>query len=137
MVDYAVRGDGRHIVTDDLTYAEQVAMTMDNAIVMDMTKVRNVFIGGQESRFEVIRPFLSSRWGRGWLADGAGSIPEPFPDRDGTQLAHDFIEHQNGVGGIGPLADEFEAIGARWFWRTTLDTNNLVGIMMEARGYGG
>src|SRR5690606_25592869 len=32
-------------------------------------------------------------------------------------IAHDLIEHVNGVGEIGDIADELEALGACWFVR--------------------
>jgi hypothetical protein len=35
-------------------------------------------------------------------------------DRDGTLVAHDLLEHQNGVHAIGPIDDELEALGGVW-----------------------
>lgn len=34
--------------------------------------------------------------------------------RDGVNIAHDLLEHQNGPENIGPVWDELEAIGAIW-----------------------
>lgn len=38
-------------------------------------------------------------------------------DRDGTLLAHDIVEHQNGRANMGPVWDELEALGAIWYVR--------------------
>lgn len=38
-------------------------------------------------------------------------------DRDGTLTAHDVLEHQNGVAGMGPVWDELEALGGVWYVR--------------------
>ncbi len=35
-------------------------------------------------------------------------------DRDGFMVAHDILEHQNGIKAIGPIDDELEAIGGIW-----------------------
>lgn len=35
----------------------------------------------------------------------------------GLQIAHDLVEHVNGVGEIGGIGDELEALGAMWFVR--------------------
>jgi len=41
----------------------------------------------------------------------------PTVDTDGIQIAHDLIEHQNGVRAIGSVHDELQALGAIWFVR--------------------
>lgn len=38
-------------------------------------------------------------------------------DRDGLSIAHDIIEHQNGLEHMGPVWDELEALGAIWYTR--------------------
>lgn len=38
-------------------------------------------------------------------------------DYDGTFIAHDLIEHQNGIEQIGLMEDELEAEGATWYVR--------------------
>lgn len=38
-------------------------------------------------------------------------------DNDGTLLAHDILEHQNGLKSIGSVGDEIEALGGVWFVR--------------------
>jgi hypothetical protein len=38
-------------------------------------------------------------------------------DTSGLLLAHDLIEHQNGLDSIGSVWDELEALGAVWFTR--------------------
>lgn len=35
-------------------------------------------------------------------------------DRDGMMIAHDILEHQNGIAKIGPVDDELEALGGVW-----------------------
>lgn len=35
-------------------------------------------------------------------------------DRSGDTIAHDLLEHQNGVANMGPVWDELEALGAIW-----------------------
>ena len=39
---------------------------------------------------------------------------------EGLIIAHDLIEHQNGIAAIGPIDDEMEALGAIWFVRGCL-----------------
>ena len=36
---------------------------------------------------------------------------------DGYILAHDLLDHQNGISGIGSIADEMQAFGGMWFSR--------------------
>ena len=36
---------------------------------------------------------------------------------DGLLIAHDILEHQNGVGAIGTIDDELEALGGIWYVR--------------------
>lgn len=45
---------------------------------------------------------------------GHTSHPEILADTEGTLIAHDLLEHQNGLDAIGCVADELEAIGAIW-----------------------
>lgn len=35
-------------------------------------------------------------------------------DRDGSSIAHDILEHQNGAKNMGPIWDELEACGGVW-----------------------
>lgn len=35
-------------------------------------------------------------------------------DREGGLIAHDLLEHQNGIAAIGPVWDELEALGGVW-----------------------
>lgn len=39
------------------------------------------------------------------------------PAAEGLQVAHDLIEHVNGLDAIGDICDELEALGAIWFVR--------------------
>lgn len=39
------------------------------------------------------------------------------PATEGLQIAHDLIEHVNGLDAIGDICDELEALGAIWFVR--------------------
>lgn len=36
---------------------------------------------------------------------------------DGSLIAHDILEHQNGIHNIGSIADELEALGGLWYVR--------------------
>jgi hypothetical protein len=40
--------------------------------------------------------------------------PSILSDSDGSLIAHDLVEHQNGINAIGCIADELQAIGAIW-----------------------
>ncbi len=40
--------------------------------------------------------------------------PEIYSDNKGSLIAHDIVEHQNGMAAIGGIDDELEAIGALW-----------------------
>ena len=42
---------------------------------------------------------------------------KPVVDLDGTGIAHDLIEHVNGLSAIGGVGDELEALGAMWYTR--------------------
>jgi hypothetical protein len=41
-------------------------------------------------------------------------MEEFMADREGTLIAHDILEHQNGAGEIGSVWDELEALGGLW-----------------------
>lgn len=49
--------------------------------------------------------------------------------RDGSVIAHDLLEHQNGVSNIGPVWDEMEALGGIWYCR------GQWGDLMNGRSY--
>lgn len=62
------------------------------------------------------------------VKDGAGTLgliaqgmkvmaDEPMASNDGALIAHDLIEHINGLKAIGSIDDELEALGAVWFVR--------------------
>lgn len=53
--------------------------------------------------------------GLGFL--GYTSHPELYADREGGLIAHDIVEHQNGIRNIGSPQDELEAMGGYWFAR--------------------
>lgn len=55
--------------------------------------------------------------GCGLLIAGMRRDETVNPARDGLQIAHDLVEHVNGVGEIGSIDDELEALGAIWFVR--------------------
>lgn len=46
----------------------------------------------------------------GFMADRGG-------ERDVSLIAHDIVEHQNGIRSIGPIWDELEAMGGIWHAR--------------------
>lgn len=54
----------------------------------------------------------------GLMVDGL-SVPdgEAFAAMSGLLIAHDLLEHQNGVEQIGTIDDELEALGGVWFVR--------------------
>lgn len=53
----------------------------------------------------------------GFVFKGAGEYDGLMADRDGTLIAHDILEHQNGVSNIGSIRDEMEAMGGIWHVR--------------------
>jgi hypothetical protein len=51
----------------------------------------------------------------GFILDGTSlDADDMMADREGTLLAHDLLEHQNGPREIGSVWDELEALGAIW-----------------------
>lgn len=53
----------------------------------------------------------------GLIIKGTPQVEGMAADRDGILLAHDLLEHVNGVKNIGQVWDELEALGALWFVR--------------------
>lgn len=53
----------------------------------------------------------------GLVVDGMSTGNETDACTDGRLLAHDLIEHVNGVQAIGSIDDELEALGAIWYVR--------------------
>lgn len=53
----------------------------------------------------------------GLLIKGAPRYDGMMCDRNGSMIAHDLIEHQNGYSAIGPIDDELEALGGIWHAR--------------------
>lgn len=53
----------------------------------------------------------------GLVADGLAVEGMPSVATEGLQIAHDLIEHQNGIAAIGGIDDELEALGALWYVR--------------------
>jgi len=47
-------------------------------------------------------------------------IDAPMVAVTGSTIAHDIIEHQNGLRAIGSIGDELEALGGLWFCRGQL-----------------
>lgn len=50
----------------------------------------------------------------GLVVKGTPMFEGMMADRGGEMIAHDLLEHQNGVKAIGPLDDELEALGGIW-----------------------
>ena len=48
---------------------------------------------------------------------GMPMISYPMAAGEGLLIAHDILEHQNGVKSIGSIGDELEALGGIWFVR--------------------
>lgn len=55
--------------------------------------------------------------GCGLVIEGMRPDVTVNPAQDGLTLAHDLVEHVNGVWEIGTIDDELEALGAIWFVR--------------------
>lgn len=53
----------------------------------------------------------------GLIVKGVKMIETPMVTREGFLIAHDLLEHQNGISAIGSVGDELEAVGAGWFTR--------------------
>lgn len=53
----------------------------------------------------------------GLIIKGTRQYEGMMAARDGLLIAHDLIEHQNGVANIGRVWDELEALGAIWYCR--------------------
>lgn len=50
----------------------------------------------------------------GLVVKGTPMSEGMMADRTGDLIAHDLLEHQNGVKAIGPIDDELEALGGIW-----------------------
>lgn len=53
----------------------------------------------------------------GLLVEGVRLLEMPMVATRGLIIAHDLLEHQNGLGAIGSIDDELEALGGVWFVR--------------------
>mgnify|MGYP001041463356 CR=1 FL=1 len=54
----------------------------------------------------------------GYIVDGLHVLSEGHMVAvSGETIAHDLLEHQNGIGAIGSIDDELEALGGVWFIR--------------------
>jgi len=53
----------------------------------------------------------------GFALDGVNPDLEISVASEGLLVAHDLIEHQNGLQAIGPIDDEMQALGGVWFVR--------------------
>lgn len=56
----------------------------------------------------------------GLIVDGMKLIDTPMVSNEGFMIAHDLLEHQNGIRAIGSVGDEVEAMGGCWFIRGQL-----------------
>lgn len=50
----------------------------------------------------------------GLVIKGMPDFDGLMADRDGSSIAHDLLEHQNGLDDMGPVWDELEALGGIW-----------------------
>ena len=66
---------------------------------------------------------------------GKNYTDEIFVASSGTLLAHDIVEHQNGINAIGSIDDELEALGAVWFTRGQFDDMSRDGIGSSKNAY--
>lgn len=53
----------------------------------------------------------------GLIIKGTPSFEGLMADRTGLMIAHDLLEHQNGMKAMGPVWDELEALGGVWYVR--------------------
>lgn len=53
----------------------------------------------------------------GFILKGTPEFEGLSADKTGLLIAHDLLEHQNGVAGMGPVWDELEASGGVWYVR--------------------
>lgn len=53
----------------------------------------------------------------GLVVEGMKLIEYPMAATEGRLIAHDIIEHVNGIKAIGSIDDELEALGGVWFTR--------------------
>lgn len=53
----------------------------------------------------------------GYMVKGTKMIEYPMVSREGMLIAHDLLEHVNGVDSIGSIDDELEALGGVWYVR--------------------
>lgn len=53
----------------------------------------------------------------GFIIKGTPRLGNLMADRDGTLIAHDILEHQNGPAHMGKTWDELEAMGGIWHVR--------------------
>lgn len=53
----------------------------------------------------------------GLVVHGIKLSSDTMIDLDGFSVAHDIVEHINGIQGIGKITDEFMALGASWYVR--------------------
>jgi len=53
----------------------------------------------------------------GLMIDGVRMMDYPSVAMEGRLIAHDILEHQNGLHNIGSIGDELEALGGVWYVR--------------------
>ena len=53
----------------------------------------------------------------GLMLDDVRQLDYPSVAQEGRLIAHDILEHQNGLHNIGSIGDELEALGGVWFVR--------------------
>lgn len=53
----------------------------------------------------------------GLIVDGMKVTNYPSVSTEGRLIAHDILEHQNGIKSIGSIGDELEALGGVWYVR--------------------
>ncbi len=72
----------------------------------------------------------------GLIASGMKLFDYPMTAHSGSLIAHDLIEHQQGVRNIGSIDDELIALGACWYIRGQfhdLDRQHFSNIAAEAQ----
>ena len=64
----------------------------------------------------------------GLIVQGMKIIEYPMVSMEGMLIAHDLLEHQNGVESIGSIGDEIIALGGVWFVRGELFSIRRSGV---------
>ena len=65
----------------------------------------------------ILKTITDSEGTTGIVVEGMKRIQYPSAAQEGFLIAHDLLEHVNGIEAIGSVDDELEAMGGCWFVR--------------------